>query len=205
MKITIDTDVLARYNLNIGQFIVMLMAYFDTDYHANMEELSYKKLIDIDHFKRNSMVLSDNSKNLVAKIITECDPRLKESPVRDFEDLAFKLQSIYPTGMKEGTTYWWRGTIAEIAQKLRVLVTVHGFIYTEKEAVNATKAYVYSFQEKGDYTHMKLLKYFLLRTKGNEISSDFMSIIENNREEVKVNYHSTDWPKWVQKTYGNKK
>lgn len=91
--------------------------------------------------------------------------------------------NIYPSGNKSGTSYLWGGTLEEIAQKLMVLVTVHSFIYTEDEAIKATKEYVGSFE--GDRSHMKLLKYFLLRTRKTEqeIDSDFMTIIEKNRDE----------------------
>ena len=91
--------------------------------------------------------------------------------------------SCYPNGIKPGTTYYWRGTKEEIAQKLRILVVKYNFQFTEEEAIAATEEYVNSFK---DYKHMKLLKYFLLKTLVSdgriEIDSPFMSIIENNRE-----------------------
>lgn len=116
-------------------------------------------------------------------MITEADERLNKSPIKDFYVLARKLMNIYPSGNKSGTSYLWGGTLEEIAQKLMVLVTVHSFIYTEDEAIKATKEYVGSFE--GDRSHMKLLKYFLLRTRKTEqeIDSDFMTIIEKNRDE----------------------
>ena len=127
------------------------------------------------------IILSGNSRELVTRLLTEADERLKKSPVKDFYVLARKLMNIYPSGNKSGTSYPWGGTLEEIAQKLMVLVTIHGFTYTEDEAIKATKEYVDSFE--GDRSHMKLLKYFLLRTRRTEqeIDSDFMTIIENNR------------------------
>lgn len=166
MRITIDTNVLHKYNMGWVQFLERLKGFLG---------------VSLETYRNDALVLSDQSKELVARILTESNPSLKKSPIKDFEGLASKLQDIYPKGNKEGTTYPWRGTVEEIAQKLRVLVAEHDFIYTEEEAINATKQYVDSF--KDDRTHMKLLKYFLLRTKDGEISSDFMTIIENNRNE----------------------
>lgn len=184
MKITIDTDVLQRHHLTIGQFLVLLIGYFKTSYWHDFNDLIQDSIADINQLTDdNSVILSDNSRNLVARIITESSPKLSQSPVKDFEALAQKLMDIYPEGNKPGTTYPWRGTIEETAQKLRVLVVEHDFVFTEEEAVNAVKQYVDSFKE--DNSHMKLLKYFLLRTKDKEISSDFMTMIENNRDENK--------------------
>lgn len=181
MKISIDTDVLARHKLTLEEFLVLLFPYFGYAYKENAGKLEEASLVSVNKYNPAYLVISNEMKDIIAEILTESDPKLSESPVRDFEALARKLMKIYPEGNKEGTTYSWQGTSEETAQKLRVLVVRHDFIYTEEEAINATKQYVNSF--KDDRTHMKLLKYFLLRTKDREISSDFMTIIENNRDE----------------------
>lgn len=181
MKITIDTDVLARYKLTFGEFLALLFPYFEYAYDSNADRLEEVNLAMRNKYDRTFLVISNETKDLIARILTESDPKLEKSPIKDFEALAKKLMEIYPEGNKEGTTYPWRGIEEEIAQKLRVLVVQHDFIYTEEEAINATKQYVDSF--KDDSTHMKLLKYFIIRTKDREIRSDFMTIIENNRNE----------------------
>ena len=81
---------------------------------------------------------------------------------------------------KKTETYNWRDSTEVIAFKLRTLVAKYGFIFTEDEAIKATKEYVESFED--DNKNMKLLKYFILRTsKDDSIDSMFMTIIENNR------------------------
>ena len=183
MRITIDTDILSRNNMSLGEFLVLLLGYNNCNFDECFGSLVDKKLADIDKYTMGNIVLSGNSKDLIVRILTEADERLKKSPIKDFYKLAAELRNIYPEGNKAGTTYLWRGTVEETAQKLMVLVTVHGFIYTKDEAIKATKEYVNSF--KGNRSHMKLLKYFLLRTnvKEGEIYSDFMTIIEKNRDE----------------------
>lgn len=183
MRITIDTDILSRHNISLGEFLVLLLGYNNCNFDECFDSLINKKLADIDKYTMGNIVLSGNSKELITRMITEADERLNKSPIKDFYVLARKLMNIYPSGNKSGTSYLWGGTLEEIAQKLMVLVTVHSFIYTEDEAIKATKEYVGSFE--GDRSHMKLLKYFLLRTRKTEqeIDSDFMTIIEKNRDE----------------------
>lgn len=181
MRITIDTDVLTRNNIDLGEFLVLLMGYNNYNFDDCFGSLVDNKLADIDKFTMGNIVLSNNSKNLVTRLLLECDEKIKKSPVKDFYALAAKLRNIYPEGNKAGTTYQWRSTVEDVAQKLMCLVVVHGFVFTEDEAIKATKEYVNSF--KDDKSHMKLLNYFILRTKKEqqEIESDFMTIIENNR------------------------
>lgn len=181
MKLSIDTDVLQKYNLSLEQFLVMLLSYFNVDYHQTAEDLAKTGILNKHLFQKDSLIYSDNTRNLITQILTESSPKLQISPIKDFDALALKLRDLYPKGLKDGTTYTWQGTPEEIAQKLRVLVVEHNFIYTEAEALKAANEYVTSFGE--DKTHMKLLKYFLLRTQNNEICSDFMTLIENSRDE----------------------
>lgn len=183
MKLSINTEVLKRHNLSIGEFLLLLMGYYDIDYKMTFDNLVNKKLLETNLFKELSPVMSDNTKNMVATILMESDERAIKSKI-DFLSLASKLQSIYPSGNKPGSTYLWRGnSTEEIAQKLRVLVVKHNFEFTEQEAIDATKEYVNSFK---DFKYMTLLKYFLLKTSKDEqghmeIDSMFMTIIENNR------------------------
>lgn len=165
MTITFSTDVLQKHNMPVSEFLDRLKGFLGLPPDKALSPMECS---------------SDSSKDLVARILVESSPKLKDSPVSDFEALAQKLQSLYPDGLKPSTTYPWRGSVPEIAQKLRVLVVCHGFLFTEEQAIRATKAYVSQFPD--DKTHMRLLKYFLLRTSGDEITSDFMSIIENTKE-----------------------
>lgn len=179
MKITIDTEILQRNNLTLGEFLVILFGYCDVKYKENFDRLVEKNLISKNLFDKDSMVLSNNTRDLIAKVLIESDAKVMGYEL-NFEELAKKLQDIYPKGNKPGTTYNWGDNTAVIAFKLRTLVAKYGFIFTEDEAIKATKEYVESF--KDDNKNMKLLKYFILRTsKDDSIDSMFMTIIENNK------------------------
>ena len=179
MKITIDTEILQRNNLTLGEFLVMLSGYCDVRYKENFDRLVEKNLINRNLFDKDSMVLSNNTRDLIAKVLMESDARVMGYDL-NFEELARKLQDIYPQGNKQGTTYNWKDNTAVIAFKLRTLVAKYGFMFTEEEAIKATREYVGSFGD--DNRNMKLLKYFILRTgKNDDMDSMFMTIIENNR------------------------
>lgn len=179
MKITIDTEILQRNNLTLGEFLVMLFGYCDVKYKENFDKLIEKSIISKNVFDKDSMVLSNNTRDLIAKVLIESDAKVMGYDL-NFEELAKKLQDIYPKGNKPGTTYNWGNNTAVIAFKLRTLVAKYCFIFTEDEAIKATKEYVDSFED--DNKNMKLLKYFILRTsKDDSIDSMFMTIIENNR------------------------
>lgn len=183
MKLSIDTKVLSKYNLTLGEFLTLMFPYLQINPALPYWNLIAKKLADEDLTGKNSLVLSDNTKDLISRVLVESDSKLSQSPIKDYELLAQKLMEIYPLGCKEGTSYKWRGTTAEIAQKLRILVALHNFTFTEEEALEATKQYVSQFPE--NKKHMKLLKYFILKvTPTKDIHSDFMTLIENNRDET---------------------
>ena len=183
MKITINTDVLKRYDLSLEQFLVLLAAYYSLDCAKLHDDLVERGFAERDLFRGFPPVLSDNAKNLIAKIIVESDDRIVQSNI-DFIKLAEVLQSLYPDGNKPGTTYLWRGETSEITQKLMTLVAKYNFVFTTEEAIEAVKEYVASFKNQ---KYMALLRNFLLTTKkdgeGNyELNSLFMTIIENNRK-----------------------
>ena len=190
MKIAIDTEVLSKHNLSLGEFLIMLMGFFDVNFNDIYQKILYRNGVSADCLHEAGVVLSDNAKEEVIRILTESDPKLKNCGIEDFEALAKKLQENYPGGIKSGTTYPWIGTVEEIAQKLRYLIVKYDFYYTEEEAINAVKEYVESCK---DQKYMALLKYFILRTVKDkngekEMKSAFMSIIENNREADENNH-----------------
>lgn len=180
MKITINTEVLQKEGLSLDDFLVLLIGCYYVNYKEVLDRLIDKGIVQPDVFNKMSMVMSNKTRDYMARILTESDSRVIDSGI-DFDELARKLQAIYPQGNKPGTTYSWTDKTETIAQKLRTLMVKHDFSFTEEEAIRATKEYVGSFEE--DSKRMLILKNFLLRTNviNQEIESMFMTIIENNR------------------------
>lgn len=181
MRWSIDEKVLAENNLTLNEYLFLLFNARGGDVHECVTSLVSKGWGGEDLFDDTKVVLSDKARENALNILVDSD-KLVEDKQGDFEALAEKLKEIFPEGRKAGTTYSWRGSTAEVARKLKNLVVKYGCRFTHEEAIEATKAYVASFN--GDYKYMKLLKYFLLKTPRNnngdvEIESDFMAYLEN--------------------------
>ena len=183
MKITIDTDVLQKEHLTLQQFLVLLIAHKNIDYKKMIDSLIKSGIAQKDVFDPYRIVLSDNVRNDITRILIDCDKNVTASNV-DFESIAVKMRDMYPKGYKPGTTHLWRDSVAVIVNKLKTLVSKYDFQFTEEEAIIATQEYLDTY--KHDNKYMKLLRYFILKTDsdgvGNKrVKSDFMTIIENNR------------------------
>lgn len=186
-KISINKDVLEKYNLSMNEFLVLLLTYNKANIHEVRESLVNKGLADYSVVD-DTLIISSTTKDLITSITIDSDVTVI-SKDKEFKELAEKLKEIFPKGKKAGTTYMWRDSTAVIARKLKTLVVKYDYEFTEEQALKATKAYVESFN--GDYTYMQLLKYFILKTMPDgEIRSDFMSYIENEGHEDDV---GKDW------------
>ena len=82
--------------------------------------------------------------------------------------LAEKLRDIFPAGKKPGYAYTWRDSVSCITDRLKKFFMKYGD-YSDEQVIEATKAYVASFN--GNYTYMQLLKYFIWKNKvtGEEV------------------------------------
>ena len=82
--------------------------------------------------------------------------------------LAEQLREIFPAGKKPGYAYTWRDSVSCIADRLKKFFMKYGE-YSDEQIIEATKAYVASFN--GNYTYMQLLKYFIWKNKvtGEEV------------------------------------
>ena len=196
MKLYVNEDVLKKYNLSISEFLILYLGNEDTNLKECTQSLIDKELIHKDLYSDGKIVLSDNTKKLLLSIIVESDAKVIDKD-KEFIELAEKLREIYPKGRKEGTTYMWRGTVTEIAKKLKTLVAKYNCKFTQEQAIKATKEYVKSFN--GNYTKMRLLKYFILKLDkdaDNNVNfiSELMSLIENEED---INTVNTDWTSFI--------
>lgn len=108
---------------------------------------------------------------------------------KSMTELADSLREIFPEGKKPGTNLYWRGSTMEIELKLKSVFAscpdLVSTVLTDENIIGATKAYVDSFH--GNYTYMKVLKYFILKNKiipGAQIEhqSDLLSQIQNSEQ-----------------------
>ena len=192
MKLTIDQTILDKNNLTIEEFLVLFLSAREVDIGVISQSLVAKGLADKDLFSSGKLVISDKVKDLISTISIDSDKNVIDKD-SEFTELATELREIYPAGRKDGTTYMWRGTTAEVAKKLKTLVVKYGFTINKEDVIKATKEYVNSFN--GNYKYMQLLKYFILKSvrdaDGNvDVKSELMSIIENSGQ---VSTQRDDW------------
>ena len=192
MKLTIDQTILENNNLTLEEFLVLFLSAKEVDIGDISQSLVAKGFADKDLFSSGKLVISDKVKDLISTISIDSDKNVIDKD-SEFTELATELREIYPAGRKDGTTYMWRGTTAEVAKKLKTLVVKYGFTINREDVIKATKEYVSSFN--GNYRYMQLLKYFILKSvkdaDGNvDVKSELMSIIENSGQ---VNTQRDDW------------
>lgn len=192
MKLTIDQTVLDKNGLTLEEFLVLYLGAKDVDIESVSQSLIAKGLADKDLFSNGKIVVSDKIKDLISTISIDSDKNVIDKD-SEFMKLATELREIYPAGRKDGTTYMWRGTTAEVAKKLKTLVVKYGYTINREDVLKATKEYVNSFN--GNYRYMQLLKYFILKSvrdaDGNvDIKSELMSLIENSGQ---IDAQRDDW------------
>lgn len=192
MRLTIDQTVLDKHGLTIGEFMVLYLNANSVNIKSCMESLVAKGLADKDLFSEGNIVVSDKVKDLVSTIAIDSDKSVIDKDA-EFIELANELRELYPAGRKEGTTYIWRGTTAEIAKKLKTLVVKYKYSFTKEQVIKATKEYISSFN--GNYKKMRLLKYFILKSERDaddniNVISELMTLIEN---EGQMDAQRDDW------------
>ena len=192
MRLTIDQTVLEKHDLTVSEFMVLYLSANSVNIKSCMDSLVAKGLADKNLFSEGSIVVSDKIKELVSTIAIDSDKSVVDKDA-EFIELANELRELYPAGRKEGTTYMWRGTTAEIAKKLKTLVVKYKYSFTKEQVLKATKEYISSFN--GNYKKMRLLKYFILKSEKDaddnvNVISELMTLIEN---EGQTDAQRDDW------------
>jgi hypothetical protein len=181
MRLTVDQSILDKHGLTIEEFMILYLSINSIDIKKCTESIIAKGLADKNLFSEGSIVVSDKIKDLISTIAIDSDKSVIDKD-SEFIELANELRELYPAGRKEGTTYMWRGTTAEIAKKLKTLVVKYKYSFTREQVLKATKDYINSFN--GNYKKMRLLKYFILKSEKDaddniNVISELMTLIEN--------------------------
>lgn len=188
MKYVIDEDVCSKYAMSLPEVLaVLLVKSCDGRLYETLSQVHDNLILYTDKNSPNLITVVRNAfDDKVCKILLESD---KAVPKEDrCETLAIKLRALFPKGMKTGNSAW-RGNLREITLKLQKFFKLYGNKWTDEEIVSATERYVKSFN--GDYTYMRILKYFILKNtrKVNEDgvgyteeTSDLATCLENPEE-----------------------
>lgn len=190
MRCIIDENICKEYNLTPNECLILLHLLSEQSITTTLQNLIDKDLISKSVLKEGDYIISDKTKEVISAILVESEPKVV-SKDKEITELAREMQEIFPKGKKAGTTYYWRGSILEITRKLKTLIGKYDVTLNKDKVLEATKEYVNSFN--GDYTKMRLLKYFILKSAKDSdgniiIHSDLMSLLENEGQEDEVNW-----------------
>lgn len=187
MKLTIDSKACENNGLTLEEFIILFLFTKKVDINEIINSLVEKKIAGKDLFSDNSLVLGSKTKQLIEKIILESNDSVKNNTER-IKNLAKTLQDMYIQGKKAGTQDYFKGSSAEIIQRLKRFFAEYGE-FTDEQIIEATKKYIASFN--GDYKFAQLLKYFISKKVDGERGSRLLSYIENaNQKEAQ---QTIDW------------
>lgn len=193
MKIVLNYDTLHKYNLCIGEALVLMEYLYKVDRDLIMDKLISKGYITApagkDAFNKVHYFLTNKAADLLNDLLSDDVPEMQGT--NTLEELAKKLKELYPKGLKPGTQQYWAEGVALIVKRLKAFIKKYGE-HSYEDIIRATEAYIKSFN--GDYRYMKTLKYFIWSEKPNragesESSSDLLTFIENKDQKPVDN----DW------------
>lgn len=198
-KYVIDEEICKKYHLDINLVFTVLLLNTGSDYEKSIKELLDREiLIEKKDLLGTRYLITPRWVDVISSILLDSEKEnLNEFDAR-LETLAKELINIFPTGKKAGTTMYWRGNTKEIKLKLKKFFKRYNDTYTDEQIINATKAYVNSFN--GNYSFMRVLKYFIwkderkLDSDGNgfiEEVSDLATFIENAGQINNTNWMET--------------
>jgi len=172
MKIVLDTEVCKKEGKDADVILYLLSLLsgckitIDTFEKARQQRLLlFEQMYDARKPFPEYVTLNVTGEHLVESVMASSSNITSEERCTQ---LAEKLREIFPAGKKPGYAYTWRDSVSCITDRLKKFFMKYGE-YSDEQVIEATKAYVASFN--GNYTYMQLLKYFIWKNKvtGEEV------------------------------------
>ena len=174
-------------------FILAAIQYGTEDMYNHLIKEGYITKINSSCYELDKKyTITNRGINLLSDIVLNSDKCITESS-NSISELASKLREIYPSGKMPGTTYYYKGNLQDIEKKLKSFKKRYGN-YTDEDIIKATENYIKSFN--GNYTYLKLLKYFIWKDEkrdGETVATSVLADwIENEgQEEESMNNWTT--------------
>ena len=194
MNICLSKEACSTNNITLGEALLMLAIANKANLEEAEQALIKKGYITADRndlFQQVGWRLTNKGTEVIDSVIVDSDK--KQKPNDRLIQLATRLKEIFPKGKKDGTNYYWADGVALIVRRLKLFFRKYGDTYTDEQIVKAAEKYVQGFN--GNYTYMRLLKYFIFKEKVGaagevEGDSELISYIENFGQEDTL---SRDW------------
>jgi len=156
MKIIINEEVCKKHNLTIEDTIGLLFVRLTQNAHKEIDKLINEEKV-VNDFLTNEILITQRWNDEIDSIMLESDDVVPDN--EELKELASKMRELFPKGFKIGSSAW-RGNVRELSIRLGKFYKLYGY-YSPDKILDATKRYVQSFN--GDYTKMRILKYFILK------------------------------------------
>lgn len=194
MTICLSKEGCQKNNISLAEALLMLAIHNNADLDTAQKELIKKGYITADRDDSLQQIgwrLTNKGTGVIDSVIVDSDK--KQEPDDRLIQLAARLKEIFPKGKKDGTNYYWADGVALIVRRLKLFFKKYGNTYTDGQIIQATSKYVEGFN--GNYTYMRLLKYFIFKEKVGaagevEGDSELISYIENAGQEENLR---NDW------------
>ena len=173
MKYCIDENVAKRHHLSINELLGLMLFKNGCNPQQLINRMLERELIVQDMF--GNYLLTTHWDDELQKVLLESDAEIPKD--NDLNYLVGQLREIFPKGIKTGSAAW-RGNKREITLRLQKFFKIYDK-YTDEEIIDATKKYVESFN--GNYTYMRILKYFILKDEV-KVGEDGVRYIEQVSE-----------------------
>ena len=192
MNININEEICKKYGLDVSEVLAVLLIKICNDIPKLFSILEEKEIVVRDLLQ--GYMVTQRWDDVVSTILLDSDVKAP-SPDR-LENLATQLMEIFPKQKKLGTCHYFRGNRKDIILRLKKFFKLYGK-YTDEQIVTAAKKYVESFN--GDYSYMRILKYFIwkdevkINSEGDRYVdevSDLANWIENAGQEEDLR---NDW------------
>ena len=160
MKYVIDEKVCKKHNLTLSEVLALSLIRSTKNVDKLIESLvKCEKLVKGDMFSENEYLITQRWSDELDAVLLESDTTIPSSD--RIESLVSKMRELFPKGMKVGNSAW-RGNVRELKLRMQKFFKMYGN-YDDEAILEATKRYVESFN--GDYTYMRILKYFILKSE----------------------------------------
>lgn len=186
MTITIDEEICKNWGLTMPEVLAIVLVKTGADIPMLFANLEDKKALVRDIFNKYLVTLGYDER--VASVLLDSDK--DRQPQDRIELLAGQMMELFPALKKAGSSQYFRGNKKDITLRLKKFFKLYGNKFSNDQILDATKKYVESFN--GNYTYMRVLKYFIWKDEKRVNSdgegyvdevSDLASYIENDGKE----------------------
>lgn len=180
MKLVIDETVCNNFDISLEEVLVGLIFKLNIDTNSVIDSLMEKGALVTN--KLGVLKLDKYTEDRITQILLNSD---REVPSDErCENLAIQMRALYPKG-NSSSGYPWRGNLRDLTKRLKKFFKLYGN-WTDEEIIDATQRYISHYN--GDYTYMRILKYFILKSDKGEEGSDLATWLENDTE-----VNNDDW------------